>query len=187
MTEKTLTIRSLRPNVTEADAFRQFESSGPVGLLRRARKGPLARLAAVYLPFQPYRVTIQNGDAVEQMLVAIEAVTGTLDLYQFKDVPGDAETIEVNTANTPTQRLDRVELEAKLRDRLRRTVFRRGFFALRSLQLDLQPAGAEVCVPYWVAFRGRGDRAHIEVLDAVRRSTEGSKVRRVIEAWLAGE
>ena len=68
---------------------------------------------------------------------------------------------------------------------MRRTLFRRGFFQLRNMRLEVEALAEEVCVPYWVAFRGRGKQAQVDVLDAVRRSPEGGKVRRLIEQWLA--
>ncbi len=159
-----------------------------MGLLRLARQGSLARLAMVYLPFRMFRSTVHNtvrkSEQHEEQLVAIDAMTGTLDLYQFAALPSDGETTIVHTTNTPTQRLLLPELEAKLGDKLRRTIFRRGFYALRDFRLELTPLD-EIYVPYWVAFRGRGEVAHLEVLDAVRRSPEGDKVRRLIEQWIA--
>ena len=191
VTEKTLTIRSLRPNVTEADAFRLLESSGPAGVLKRTRLGPIARLAMVYIPFRPFRASVHNLNRTEEMFVAIDAVAGSLDLYQFgskfESSPLDSGTVTVKTSNVPVKRLPLPELESRLRDRLRRTVFRKGFFSLRELRLEVHALPDEVCVPYWVGFRGHGGRAHVDVLDAVRRSPEGGKVRRLIEEWLAEE
>lgn len=185
MTQPRVQVRSLRPNVTEADAFRMLDGSGLGGLVRYTRLGPIARLALVYVPFQPYRATLHNKQRSEQMLVAIDAVSGTLDLYRFDQEPGPSDTILVETANVPTRRLPRPELERILGDKLRRTVFRRGFFTLKDFHLDLEQLPGEICVPYWVSFRGRGTVARVEVLDAVRRQLEGGKVRRIIEQWLA--
>ena len=195
LAQKTQTLRSLRPNVTEADAFRLFETSGPLGMLRRGSRGPLARMALVYLPFRVFSAGIFNlvrgRQQHEERVVAIDSVSGTLDLYQFPEPPGDAETVAVRSANVPSKRLAPAELEARLADRLRRTIFRRGFYALREFRLELRPLPEEIFVPYWVGFRGRAEElhaaAHIEVLDAVRRSLEGAKVRRLIEQWLRDE
>jgi hypothetical protein len=42
----------------------------------------------------------------------------------------------------------------------------------------------EIYVPYWVGFRGRGSRARLAVIDAVRRKPEGAKVRQLLRTWL---
>jgi hypothetical protein len=162
-----------------------LDGRGLGGLVKHSRLGPIARLALVYVPFQPYRATLRNNQKSEQMFVAIDAVSGTLDLYRFDHEPGPSEIVLVETPNVPTRRLPRPELEQILGDRLRRTVFRRGFFKLKDFHLELEPMPGEICVPYWVSFRGRGAVARVEALDAVRRQLEGSKVRRLIEQWLA--
>ena len=63
-------------------------------------------------------------------------------------------------------------------------VFTQGFFRVRDLKIEATPVSGEICVPYWVCFRGSGDRAYLAILDAVRRRPEGAKVRRLVEEWL---
>ena len=181
-----VTIRSLRLNVAEAAAYKMFEGSGPFAMLRQARQGPIQRLATVYLPFRVYRVAIHNGNLREDRVLAIDAVSGTLDLYRFEHPPSGAETVPVKTHNFPTGRLDADSLEEKLREKVQRTLFRRGFFRLRDYRLEVAALPDEIHVPYWVAFRGRGEQAQIDVLDAVRSAPEGGKVKLLIEQWLAG-
>jgi hypothetical protein len=62
---------------------------------------------------------------------------------------------------------------------------RAGFFAIRHRRLDVRSIEDVLYVPYWIGFFGRGDRASLVAIDAVRRQIEGLKVRRLIEMWLA--
>jgi hypothetical protein len=50
--------------------------------------------------------------------------------------------------------------------------------------MSAEPVAGEIYVPYWVGFRGRGVRARLAVIDAVRRKPEGAKVRQLLRAWL---
>ncbi len=55
---------------------------------------------------------------------------------------------------------------------------------MRNLQINAEPVAGEIYIPYWVGFRGRGIRARLAVIDAVRRKPEGAKVRQLLQAWL---
>ena len=79
------------------------------------------------------------------------------------------------------------QLKHRLIEKLRRMIYTRGFFRVRSLKIEAVPLPGEICVPYWVCFRGSSDQVHLAVLDAVRRRPEGAKVRRLIEEWLRSE
>ena len=57
----TTSIQTLRPNVSQDEALRQFASAGLGALYRRFRIGPLRRVAGVYVPFSLYRVRYQLG------------------------------------------------------------------------------------------------------------------------------
>jgi hypothetical protein len=63
-------------------------------------------------------------------------------------------------------------------------LFTTGFFRLRNLQIAAEAVAGEIYVPYWVGFRGRGLRARLAVIDAVRRKPEGAQVRQLLQAWL---
>src|SRR2546426_12535921 len=107
-------IRSLKPNVTEAEAVGQFSSRGIAALLRRARPGVLRCVADVYLPFRLYQVQISNGGNPQTRWFALEAVRCQLDLYKFERVPGPAERGEVDTFNSPDPLLPEAQAQGLL-------------------------------------------------------------------------
>src|SRR6266576_1755460 len=126
-------IRSLKPNVTRDEAIRQFSPRGPSALFRNAAFGRLRSVAEFYIPFHLFRVQIVNRGIPEERLVALDAVNGTLDLYQFNDLPAEAETVPVETRNCPAAELpDALAIEFVVA-KLRRMLYSRGFFRMRNL------------------------------------------------------
>jgi hypothetical protein len=179
-------IRSLRPNVTRQEAIQHFHSEGPIKLARNLVQGPLRSVAEAYIPFRLFQVRIQNRGRTEDRLLGLDAVTGTLDPYQFHHLPTDRDTICLETRNCPAPRLDAEDGIELLVGKLRRLLYRRGFFRIRDLEIAAEPLPGELYVPYWLAFRGSGAQTRLAVLDAVRRQFEGAKVRYLIETWLLG-
>jgi hypothetical protein len=178
-------IRSLNPNVTREQAIRQFSPRGPTALFRNLAFGPLRSVAELHIPFRLFRVQINNREMTEERLVALDAVIGTLDLYQFDHPPTDAETIWLETRNHPLPELPDSVAAEQVVAKLRRVLYSRGFFKMRGLQITAVPLQDDLHIPYWLGFRGTDARAHVSVIDAVRRSLEGAKVRRLVETWLA--
>jgi hypothetical protein len=176
-------IRSLRPNVSREEAIEQF-AGGMAGALRSALQGPVRSIADFYIPFALFQVMVSNAGKEETSILGLDSVSGLLDPYQFDQVPDASKLVSIDTRNYPDSRLDPERGRELLVERVRRLLFQRGFFRMRDLRIEVSPLRAEVCVPYWVAFRGRGARAHISVMDAVRRRMEGAKVRQVLESWL---
>src|SRR5580692_12096450 len=95
----TTSIRTIRPNVSQNEALRKFSSPGLATLYRRIRVGPLRRIAGVYVPFFLYRVRYELARAPQTRFFAIDAVDGSLDLFEFPTVPNGAQLIEVETRN----------------------------------------------------------------------------------------
>ena len=180
-------IRSLKPNVTREDVIRQFSGSGPSAALRNVLYGRLRSVAELYIPFRLFRVQITNRGVFEENLVAVDAVSGTLDLFQFDHVPNGTETITIDTRNSPSSTLTDALLTDRVLAKLRRVLYSRGFFKMRDLQLSAVPLQDELHVPYWIGFRGSDHNVRLSVIDAVRRRPEGAKVRRLVEEWLARE
>ncbi len=178
-------IQSLKPNLSREAAAVQLRGRGLAGGLRWVVAGPLRSLADVYVPFRLFRVKISNGAARQEKLLAIDAVTGAFDLYCFDQVPGTEELVRVTSENRPAARLDEQRARELLIERLRRMVFRQGFFRIRQLRIEAEPIPVELHVPYWVGFCGFGERAHLAVMDGVRRRMEGGKVRQFFREWLA--
>src|SRR5687767_1335764 len=88
-------VRSLAPRVSESQAIEAFEK----GVWRAIRGEQLRSIAAAYLPFRLYEVGVTNGGKRTVSIFAIDAVTASLDLYEFEHVPERAEVVTVESAN----------------------------------------------------------------------------------------
>jgi len=175
------TICSLRPNVTREDAARNM-SAGISGLWQTVNYGHLRALADVYIPYRVFRSEIRNGRLQETRLFGLDAVEGSLDVYNFGDrIP---QTISVETGNRLEPALDIAKAQELLGDKLRRLIFRRGFFRVRELSIRLE-AVEQLYIPYWAGFCGPDNRVHLTIMDAIRRRLEGAKVRHLVHRWLA--
>ena len=177
-------IRSLRPNVSRDEAIDLFSSRGPGPLLREMAFGPVRSVAEFFIPFRLFQVGILDSGKRDQRVLGLDAVTGSLDLYHFEQLPGPGEVIVVETRNCPLGLLDDARAMELIIAKVRRVLFTTGFFRMRNLEISAQPVPGEICIPYWVGFRGRGTQARFAVIDAVRRQIEGAKVRALLKAWL---
>jgi len=176
-------ICSLKANVTREEAIAQFTARGATRLIRTLSAGPLRSVAELYLPFRLFRARIVNRGALEERLVAIDAVAGALDLFQFDHLPTAHETVTLETRNHPAAQLSDAVAGERLVAKLRRVAYSRGFFRLQGLAITDEPV-SELHVPYWIAFRGSNRHARIAIIDAVRRRFEGAKMRGLVETWL---
>ncbi len=186
ITEKLTHIRSLKPNVTQEEAIRHFTN----GMANRAAeliRGPVRSLAEFYIPYRLFQVTIRSAGREQNQTFALDAVRGVLDLYQLPTRTADDQLLTIQTRNVLPAGLDAAQAEERLIAKVRRMIFTRGFFRLRDLKIEALPLPGEICVPYWVCFRGSSERAHLAILDAVRRRSEGAKVRGLVEEWLRSD
>jgi hypothetical protein len=181
----TSAIRTLKPNVTQDEAVRTFSARGLSSLYWRMRSGPLRKIAGVHVPFHLYRVRYQLGRTPYARLFAIDAVDGSLDLFEFPKVPGDRELLSVDGRNCLTSGLPEEREVELLREKVLRIVFQQGFFKLRELRLDITREPCEIYLPYWLGFYGGGETVRCRALDAVRRRIEGAKASAFFEQWLA--
>jgi hypothetical protein len=183
-------IRSLKANVTREDAIRYF-TAGVANRAMELIRGPVRSLAELYIPFRLFEVKIFSAGREQNQTLALDAVRGVLDLYQFPAADAEQEFLWLETRNVLPVVADESQSEEQLKHRLieklRRMIYTRGFFRVRDLKIEAVPIPSEICVPYWVCFRGSSDQVHLAVLDAVRRRPEGAKVRRLIEEWLRSE
>jgi hypothetical protein len=177
-------IRCLRPNVTREEALQTFTATDPASIYWRLRHGPLQRIADVYIPFRIYRVRYAIGAMQRTHLFALDAVDGSLDLFEFAALPGDSETISVSTRNYPAPALPIARSEELLRDKVLRVIFQQGFFKLRKIELETELLQPEIHLPYWLAFYGTRENLRCRVMDAVRRRVEGAKASALFEQWL---
>jgi hypothetical protein len=179
-------IRSLKPNVTREEAIRHF-SNGMVNGAAKLIRGPVRSLAELYIPYRLFQVKIRSAGREQNQTFALDAVRGVLDLYQLPAPTADDQFLTLQTRNVLPVGLDAAQAEERLIEKVRRMIFTRGFFRVRDLKIEAIPLSGEICVPYWVCFRGSSERVHLAVLDAVRRRPEGAKVRRLVEAWLRSD
>jgi len=174
-------ICSLRPNVTREDAARNM-CAGISGRLHAIHYGRLRALADVYIPYRVFRSEIRNGKLLETGLFGLDAVEGSLDVYSFGDqIP---QTISLETTNRLEPVLDIAKSQELLAEKLRRLVFRRGFFRIRALTIRLEPV-QQLYIPYWAGFSGPDNQLHLTIMHAIRRRLEGDKVRHLVHRWLA--
>jgi hypothetical protein len=177
-------ISSLKRNVSKEDAVRQFTSPGFGTLYWRICNGPLQRIAEVYVPFFLYRVRYDIGGATRTRVFAIDAVYGSLDLFEFPRVPEERQLCTVETRNHLRSSLSPARAEELLRDKVMRVVFQQGFFKVRKPNVELARQSIDVHLPYWLALYGT-EVVRCRVMDAVRRRIEGAKASAFFEDWLA--
>jgi len=176
------TIRALKPNVTQEEAVRAFSGKGVSALFWRLRGGPLRRIADAYVPYFLYRVKYAGAPA---RLFAIDAVDGSLDLFEFPRIPVERELLALECRNQLPAALTEEHAVELLRDKVLRVIFQQGFFKIRDARLEIIPVPCELHFPYWLGFHERAGSVRCRVMDAVRRRMEGAKACAFFEHWLA--
>lgn len=179
------TIQALKPNVTQEEALRVFRSGFFSSAYWRLRSGRMQRLAQAYVPFWMYRVRYQIAGVEKTHYFALDAVHGTLDLFEFPRVPDQDALLSLRTRNRIEARLSEEAARELLRGKVLRALFQQGFFKMRSLAPQIERVEVDLHLPYWLAFYGHNGIAKCRVLDAVRRRMEGAKASYFFEEWLA--
>jgi hypothetical protein len=181
----TTAIQTLRPNVSQYEAAQAFSARGVFSLYWKIRSGPLQRIADAYVPFWLYRVHYNMGKAVQTRLFAMDAVDGSLDLFEFPQIPGQAELLSIETRNCLVPSLTNERAEELLREKVWRVIFQQGFFKIREPKLAVAREALELYLPYWLGLYGGRSGVRCRVMDAVRRRMEGAKASAFFEEWLA--
>lgn len=175
-------IRVLKPNVSREEALRAFSSAGASALYWRIRSGSLRRIAEVYVPYFLFCV---KCTAMPPRLLAIDAVDGSLDLFEFPRIPGTGELLTRKSRNLLGPALTDERAAALLRDKVLRVIFQQGLFRLRDPRIEITRVPCELHLPYWLGFYERNGSVHCRVMDAIRRRMEGAKASAFFEQWLA--
>jgi hypothetical protein len=178
-------IQSLRPNVSREDALEAFAAAGFTSLYWRLRAGPMQRIADVFVPFWIFRTRYELGGAVQTRIFALDAVDGSLDLFEFPRVPQGDQLIRLETRNYLRPALSETQAEGLLREKVLRVIFQQGFFKVRNPKMEVVREAIELHVPYWLGFYGDQREVRCRVMDAVRRRMEGAKAAAFFEEWLA--
>jgi hypothetical protein len=178
----TSAIHALKPNVTQEEAVRAFSGAGVSAFYWRMRSGPLRRIADAYVPYFLFRVKYAGAPA---RLFAIDAVDGSLDLFEFPRIPDEQDLLALNGRNRLQATLPEERAAELLRDKVLRVIFQQGFFKLRDARLEITTVPCELHMPYWLGFHERDGAVRCRVMDAVRRRMEGAKACAFFEHWLA--
>ena len=177
-------IQVLKRKVSQPAAFQKFSALGPTALLRTLRLGPLQRIAEVYVPFHLYRVDYILGREYQSRLFAIDAVEGSLDLFEFPAPPTPDDLARIETRNVLPTNLTDAAAQPLLREKVLRVIFQQGFFKLRDVNLTMNRIPLDLHLAYWLALYGK-QTARCRVLDATRNRIEGAKAAALFETWLS--
>jgi hypothetical protein len=178
-------IVAMRPNVTPAEAVREFSRSGISSLYWRASAGSLQRVAQVYVPYQFYEVSYAMARVPYTRFFAIDGVDGSLDLFEFPQLPSAERLVRVDTRNCIEQSVPADRAGQLLREKALRVIFQRGFFKVNESSVKFSRLPEIVHLPYWLGFYAHDDIVRCRVMDAVRRRIEGAKATAFFEQWLA--
>jgi hypothetical protein len=182
---KPTSIVAMRPNVTQEDAVREFASRGLSSMYWRMTAGRLQRIAEAYVPYQFYEVSYVMARAPQTRLFAMDVVDGSLDLFEFSQLPSRQQLVTMDTRNRVEPSLSVGVADELLREKALRIIFQQGFFKVREASLHFSRKPDIVHLPYWLGFYASGGIVRCRVMDAVRRRVEGAKASAFFEQWLA--
>src|SRR5437899_9429325 len=132
-------IRALKPNVTQEEAVRAFSGNGVSAFYWRMRSGPLRRIADAYVPYFLYRVKCAGAPV---RLFAMDAVDGSLDLFEFPRIPVERELQALEGRNRLPATLTEERAAELLRDKVLRVISSRAFSRFATLVLRSLPWAA---------------------------------------------
>jgi hypothetical protein len=147
--------------------------------------GRLQHIAEAYVPYQFYEVSYVMARAQQTRLFAIDTVDGSLDLFEFPQLPDRQQLVTMETRNRVQSSLPAASADELLREKVLRVIFQQGFFKVREASLNFVRLPDIVHLPYWLGFYSSGEMVRCRVMDAVRRRIEGAKASAFFEQWLA--
>jgi hypothetical protein len=176
-------IRSLQSVVDRELAWRSLSPRGPLGILRSWRAGKLLALGDIYIPYRLYQVKLDDHRIRSTRFLAVDAVSGRLDPYEFPESPMPGSCAEVEAKNYLPSRLAEDETHGLILEKVRRLLFSAGFFRLVKPAITAMEVG-EFYIPYWAGFYGELHNVSVLMLNAVRGTIEGSKASNLVKTWL---
>jgi hypothetical protein len=170
-------ISCLKPKIARAEAEQMLRGSW-----REARFGALHLVMDFYLPYHLFRVAVVNGCRQSAHLLAIDAVNGSLDLYQLDQTP--LERLLIESDCVAPGRLDETRTWQLLEEQVRRGILLKGFFSVGDLRITGVMTD-RLYLPYHVGVYERRNRVTLEIIDAVRGRFEGAKLREIVTEWFS--
>ena len=92
------------------------------------KAGSLQRIADVYVPYQFYEVSYVMARAPQTRLFAMDVVDGSLDLFEFPEIPGQQHLLTLDTRNRIAPSLPETAADELLREKALARYFSAGFF-----------------------------------------------------------
>lgn len=177
-------IHSLQRRMEYDAALRKLNNTEGLGIVHRWLTGTLRGIAEVYIPYRLYKVTSHDNGAATIRYYAVDAAAGTLDPYEFVTAPEADAWTEVDTRNLHPVQLNQNQTQTLVVEKVRRLLYSRGFFRIANPTISAELTEPEFYVPYWAGFYGDEHNLSVTVLDAVRQTVEGNKLRRLVKTWL---
>ena len=169
-------IRSLQSAVEREQALSKFS--------RRWMSGKLLGVADIYIPYRLYKMTLEDRRVRTARLLAIDAISGNLDPFEFSESPLQTRCTDMETRNYLPAQLSEPETHAAALAKFRRLLFSAGFFRLAKPVIYVELVESALFIPYWAGFYGQEHSVRVLMLDAIRGTMEGGKITSSVKAWL---
>src|SRR5262245_50276957 len=108
-------LKCLIPKFTQEQADEMFKSG-----LRQKRHGKLWLSTGFFLPYYLFHIVVQNGGLRQEQYLAIDAMSGLLDLYAFPKPPDEDEYDETESDQFGAFALSEADAQLAVEDRVRR-------------------------------------------------------------------
>ena len=169
-------IRSLQSVVEREQAFSKFS--------RRWMSGKLLGVADIYIPYRLYKINLEDRRVRTARLLAIDAVSGNLDPFEFSESPLQSRCVDMETRNYLPAQLSEPETHAAALAKFHRLLFSAGLFRLAKPVISVELVEAVFFMPYWAGFYGQECSVRVLLQDAIRGTIEGGKITSSVKAWL---
>src|SRR3954470_4349965 len=112
-------IRSLQSVVDRELAWRSLSPQGMLGIVRRWRNGKLLALGDIYIPYRLYQINVDDHRVRSTRFLAVDAISGVLDPYEFAESPLHGRCMELDTANYLPAQLAEAHTRALVLEKVR--------------------------------------------------------------------
>ncbi|HEX4945242.1 MAG TPA: hypothetical protein VFZ34_01090, partial [Blastocatellia bacterium] len=116
--------------------------------MRGLKLGQFLFCTGFFIPYHLFEVEVVNGGKRTTQWLAIDAMTGELDLYAFEQPPTEFE--EVETEQFGATSLSEKQAFGLLKEKVRRMLYLQGFFQIRDLTITGKLV-RQIFIPYWVS------------------------------------